>query len=102
MIIAENLKKTYETKIRKGFLKSEKTTIEAVKELNMELKRGKIVGLLGVNGAGKTTSIKMLSTLLLPTSGTISVDGIDAVKNPMEVKKKINMVAGVRGCFTGV
>ncbi|MFZ5353689.1 MAG: ABC transporter ATP-binding protein [Bacillota bacterium] len=94
MIIVENLKKTYETKIKKGFLRTEKTYIEAVKRLDMEIERGKIIGLLGINGAGKTTSIKMLSTLLLPTSGSISVDGTDAVRNPMEVKRKVNMVAG--------
>lgn len=94
MIKVENLKKMYETKIKKGFFKSEKTYLEAVKGIDMEIEKGKIVGLLGINGAGKTTTIKMLSTLLLPTSGTIDVDGIDAVKKPMLVKKKINMVAG--------
>ncbi|SMC16009.1 ABC-2 type transport system ATP-binding protein [Clostridium acidisoli DSM 12555] len=94
MIKVKNLKKIYETKLRKGFFKSEKTHLEAVKNISMEIEKGKIVGLLGINGAGKTTTIKMLSTLLLPTSGSIDVDGIDAIKNPMIVKKRINMVAG--------
>ncbi|OPJ63097.1 ABC transporter ATP-binding protein [Clostridium oryzae] len=94
MIRVENLRKVYETKIRKGFLKTEKTHFEAVKGININLEKGKIVGLLGINGAGKTTTIKMMSTLLLPTSGEINVDGIDAVKRPLEVKKRINMVAG--------
>lgn len=94
MIKVKNLKKVYETKLRKGFFKAEKTHLEAVKNISMEIEKGKIVGLLGINGAGKTTTIKMLSTLLLPTSGSIDVDGIDAIKNPMIVKKRINMVAG--------
>lgn len=94
MIVVESLKKTYETKAKIGFLKSEKRCVEAVKKLDMEIEKGKIVGLLGINGAGKTTSIKMLSTLLLPTAGRITVDGIDAVKDSMQVKKKINMIAG--------
>lgn len=94
MIEVKNLKKVYETKIRKGFLKTEKTYLEAVKGINMQIDKGNIVGLLGINGAGKTTTIKMLSTLLLPSSGSIAVDGIDVVKKPMQVKKKINMVAG--------
>ena len=94
MIRVDHLKKIYETKIRKGFLKSEKTYLEAVKDISMEIEKGKIVGLLGINGAGKTTTIKMLSTLLLPTSGSINVDGTDAVRRPMDVKRKINMVAG--------
>lgn len=94
MIKVENLKKIYETKVSKGFFKSEKVYLEAVKNICMEIEKGKIIGLLGINGAGKTTTIKMLSTLLLPTSGNITVDGIDAIKNPMMVKRKINMVAG--------
>jgi ABC-2 type transport system ATP-binding protein len=94
MLIAENLKKVYETKIKTGFFKKEKSEVEAVKDINLEIKKGQIVGLLGINGAGKTTSIKMLSTLISPTAGKIDIDGIDAIKNPMEVKKIINMVAG--------
>jgi ABC-2 type transport system ATP-binding protein len=94
MLIAENLKKVYTQKTKKGFLKSEKSTVEAVKGINFRINEGQIVGLLGINGAGKTTTIKMLSTLLTPTEGKITIDGIDAVKNSAEVKKKINMVAG--------
>lgn len=94
MIIINNLKKTYDTKIRKGFLKYDRHSVEAVRGIDLEIREGQIVGLLGINGAGKTTTIKMLSTLLLPTSGTITVDGVDAVKAPSAVKKRINMVAG--------
>lgn len=94
MIKVKDLKKTYETKVKTGFLKSEKRYVEAVKCLNMEINKGQIVGLLGINGAGKTTSIKMLSTLLQPTAGSITVDGIDGVREAMSIKKKINMVAG--------
>lgn len=94
MIIARNVNKTYKTRVRKGFLKSEKEAVEAVKELNLKIEKGQIIGLLGINGAGKTTTIKMLSTLLEPTSGEITVDGDDIVKDAMRIKKKINMIAG--------
>jgi ABC-2 type transport system ATP-binding protein len=94
MLIAENLKKVYCQKTKKGFFKSEKSVVEAVKGINFRINEGQIVGLLGINGAGKTTTIKMLSTLLTPTDGRITIDGIDAVNNSIEVKKKINMVAG--------
>jgi ABC-2 type transport system ATP-binding protein len=94
MLVAEKLTKIYSTKIRTSFLKKEKSYVEAVKGIDLKIEKGQIVGLLGINGAGKTTSIKMLSTLISPTTGTINIDGIDAVKNPMEVKKRINMVAG--------
>jgi ABC-2 type transport system ATP-binding protein len=94
MLIAEHLSKTYETMDWNGFLKRKKTRVEAVKDVSLELHKGQIIGLLGINGAGKTTTIKMLSTLLLPTTGRIDVDGLDAVKDAMTVKKRINMIAG--------
>lgn len=94
MIEARNLKKTYETKISKGLFRSQKVNFEAVKDVSIKLKEGEIIGLLGINGAGKTTTIKMLTTLLSPTAGEYFVDGIDAIKNPMIIKRKINMVAG--------
>ncbi len=94
MLQVENLKKSYETKVKKGLFKSEKVLVEAVRGINMEIREGQIVGLLGINGAGKTTTIKMLSTLLSPTSGKITIDGLDSVKDALTVKKHINMVAG--------
>lgn len=94
MLITENLSKTYNTKVKKGVFKSEILEVEAVKELNMELRKGQIVGLLGINGAGKTTSIKMLSTLLEPTCGKAEIDGLDLVNDSIKIKKIINMIAG--------
>lgn len=94
MLIAEHLSKIYETRDWNGFLRRKKTSVEAVRDVSLELQKGQIIGLLGINGAGKTTTIKMLSTLLLPTTGRIDVDGLDGVKDAMEVKKRINMIAG--------
>lgn len=93
MITAENLEKTYLVKVGKGLIR-EKKQIKAVKDISLQIEKGKIVGLLGINGAGKTTTIKMLTTLLSPTSGTYFMDDIDAVKYPVEIKKRINMIAG--------
>lgn len=50
--------------------------------------------MLGVNGAGKTTTIKMLTTMIAPSEGEIFIDGIDAVKDPMRAKRKINIITG--------
>lgn len=94
MIRVENLSKNFVVKVKGRSLLREKRTVRAVKNVTMEIEQGQIVGLLGVNGAGKTTTIKMLSTLLEPTEGTYEFDGIDAVAHPMEVKRKINMIAG--------
>ncbi|MFZ5969319.1 MAG: ABC transporter ATP-binding protein [Bacillota bacterium] len=94
MLITENLGKTYKTKVRSGLLKRDKLEVEAVKGLNMEVRKGQIVGLLGINGAGKTTTIKMLSTLLEPSKGSASIDGLNLVKDAVKIKKVINMIAG--------
>lgn len=94
MIIAEHLKKVYTVKTKGKFLRREKEQVEAVKDVSLQIEKGKIIGLLGINGAGKTTTIKMLTTLLAPTRGSYFVDGIDAIKNPIVIKKIINMVAG--------
>ncbi len=59
----------------------------AVDNLNLEIRPGKIFGFLGPNGAGKTTTIKMMVGLLKPERGTVSVDGLDIVKETTEVKK---------------
>lgn len=68
----------------------------------VKIHQGELFGLLGPNGAGKTTLIKILSTLLLPTSGTALVDGIDVVKYPEKVRRKINMVSGGEHCGYGI
>lgn len=61
-------------------------------DISFEVKEGEIFGFLGPNGAGKTTTIKMLTTLLLPTSGLCTVCGYDSVKHPTEVRKSIGLV----------
>jgi len=59
----------------------------AVNNLNLELKKGEIYVLLGANGAGKTSTINLIFNFILPTSGDIYVNDIDAVKQPLEAKK---------------
>ena len=64
----------------------------AVDNLNLEIPEGQFFGLLGPNGSGKTTTIHMLSTLSLPTSGSITIDGIDVLRKPIVVRKNIGLV----------
>ncbi len=61
----------------------------AVDRVSFSIGKGEIVGLLGHNGAGKTTIMKMLTGFLEPTSGSISIDGYDPLTAPMAVRKKI-------------
>lgn len=66
--------------------------ITAVDSLSLEISQGETLGFLGPNGAGKTTTINMLCTLLKPTSGSAYICGIDAVKYPLEVRKKTGII----------
>ena len=65
----------------------------AVDNLSFEVRKGEVFGLLGPNGAGKTTTIKMITGLLKPTSGRITVLGLDVVKEPVKVKEKLGWVS---------
>mgnify|MGYP001770627275 FL=1 len=65
----------------------------AVDNLSFEVRKGEVFGLLGPNGAGKTTTIKMITGLLKPTSGRITVLGIDVAKEPLKVKEKLGWVS---------
>ena len=66
----------------------------ALQGIDLRVERGECFGLLGPNGAGKTTLIKILTTLLLPTSGGATVAGFDVVRDPLNVRRRINMVSG--------
>lgn len=68
--------------------------VHAVRDVSLHIDAGSILALVGVNGAGKTTLVKMCSTLLAPTSGSISVDGIDAVRHPQDARRKLGLVLG--------
>ncbi|HJB85913.1 MAG TPA: ABC transporter ATP-binding protein [Candidatus Dorea faecigallinarum] len=95
MIQAEHLSKTYVLKEKSHlFGKKKVRQISAVRDISLEIPKGKITGVLGINGAGKTTTIRMLASLITPTSGSLTMDGVDAVKNHLWVKERINMISG--------
>ncbi len=81
MIVINNLSKSYN-----------KGTVKAVDDLNLTVNNGEIFGFLGPNGAGKTTTIKMMVGLLKPDSGTVAINGISIMDNPLEVKRAISFV----------
>jgi ABC-type multidrug transport system ATPase subunit len=79
--------------ITKGFLK-EKTNVEALKDISFDVKRGELFGLIGPDGAGKTTLFRILTTLMLANSGSASVDGFDVVKDFKEIRKRVGYMPG--------
>lgn len=72
----------------------------AVNDLSLTIKKGEIFGLLGPNGAGKTTTILMILGLSEPTSGKVTVCGIDSTRNPIGVKKRVGYLPDNVGFYT--
>jgi ABC-2 type transport system ATP-binding protein len=67
---------------------------DALKQLNLSVKRGEIYGFLGPNGAGKTTAIRTLLNFIQPTKGSAQILGKDIVKDSVEIKKFVGYLAG--------
>jgi len=65
----------------------------AIKNLNLKVEKGEILGFLGANGAGKSTTINMLLGFLNPDSGTVSINDIDTSKNAQEVREQIGYIS---------
>lgn len=84
-IIVNNLTKTYGKK---------KDRVLAVDSVNFEVNPGEIFGLIGPDGAGKTSIFRMLTTVLLPDSGSAAVEGLDVVKNFKEIRKIVGYMPG--------
>jgi ABC-2 type transport system ATP-binding protein len=77
-IVAEGLAKAY-------------GDVRALDGLDLEVPEGTVLGLLGPNGAGKTTTVRILTTLLVPDSGRASVAGLDVLRQPQEVRRRIGL-----------
>lgn len=86
MLKVEKLRKTY-------------GKFHALDGLDMEIRPGALYGLIGPNGAGKTTTIKILTGLLSADAGTVEIDGIDALSNIKELKKRIGYVPDFFGVY---
>ena len=64
----------------------------ALDNISFNVNEGEIFGLIGPNGAGKSTLINIMTNLMLPNNGSIVIDGIDLIKNPVKVKSMIGLV----------
>jgi len=100
MIEIVDLRKEFTlSKQQKKELNTSENIAIAVDGISFKCEPGKVFSLLGPNGAGKTTTLRMLSTIFKPTSGSVTIAGIDAVKYPEEARKKIGFLTGSTGLY---
>ena len=78
---------------------SKNSTVEAVAGISFTSKPGRVFSLLGPNGAGKTTALRILATMLKPTSGSIKVCGFDVQEEPQEVRRRLGFLTGSTGLY---
>ena len=64
----------------------------AIRDLSFTIAKGEVIGFLGLNGAGKSTTLKVLGCVLLPTSGRVLIDGFDVSRDPHEIRKRIGFL----------
>lgn len=64
----------------------------AIRDLSFTIEQGEVIGFLGLNGAGKSTTLKVLGCVLLPTSGRVLIDGFDVTRDPHEIRKRIGFL----------
>lgn len=102
LIEVKNLKKEFKKPIRKegviGYIKSlfsrKYTSLYAVNDISFSIEQGEIVGYIGANGAGKSTTVKMMCGILHPTSGSVTIDNKDIIKYRKQINKEIGVVFG--------
>ena len=96
MIEVSDLRKTFTVYRRAGRLRRERRQVTAVDGVSFSVEPGEMVGYIGPNGAGKSTTIKMLTGILVPSSGWLLVAGLTPARRRTELAKRIGVVFGNR------
>jgi ABC-2 type transport system ATP-binding protein len=96
LIDVQDLERTFVVRRRTGRFSRTRSEVRAVHDLSFQVEAGEMVGYIGPNGAGKSTTIKMLTGILVPTSGHLRVAGIEPSRRRTELAQRIGVVFGQR------
>jgi ABC-2 type transport system ATP-binding protein len=96
LIEVEGLRKDFAVTRKTGLLRRSRDVVHAVDGISFNVERGELLGYIGPNGAGKSTTIKMLTGILVPTSGSIRVAGVDPSRKRTQLARRIGVVFGQR------
>jgi ABC-2 type transport system ATP-binding protein len=96
IIEAEGLAKTFSVLRKAGRVRRRRTDVVAVAGIDLRIEPGAMVGYIGPNGAGKSTTIKMLTGILVPSTGHLRVDGLEPSRARTELARRLGVVFGQR------
>ncbi len=96
VISTRALRREFVLRRSSGRLRRERRVVTAVDDITLDVAAGESVGYIGANGAGKSTTIKLLTGILVPTSGTVRTCGLDPVQRRRDVAREIGVVFGQR------
>ncbi len=96
LIEARDLSRTFVVRRKVGRLRRQAETVQAVRDVSFEIEAGEMVGYIGPNGAGKSTTIKMLTGILVPTSGRLTIAGMVPSTERTALARRIGVVFGQR------
>jgi ABC-2 type transport system ATP-binding protein len=96
VIVARGLRKVFVVRSKAGRVRRVRREVEAVADLDLDVKPGEMLGYIGPNGAGKSTTIKMLTGILAPSGGEVRVLGLRPVQQRVDLARRIGVVFGQR------
>jgi len=96
VIETRGLRKEFTVRVKAGWLRRRTRVVAAVDGVDLAVERGEMVGYIGPNGAGKSTTLKMLTGVLYPSAGTVTVCGLEPVRQRTRLARRIGVVFGQR------
>jgi len=96
IVDVQDVSRTFVVRRRSGVLRRRRTEVKAVSGISFQIEPGEMVGYIGPNGAGKSTTIKMLTGILVPTSGHLRVAGVNPSTDRLRLARQIGVVFGQR------
>src|SRR5947209_1724934 len=96
IINVRDLRKSFTVSRRDGRIRRRRVDVPAVDGVSFQIERGEMIGYIGPNGAGKSTTIKMLTGVLVPSSGHVRVAGLEPARQRVDLARRMGVVFGQR------